>query len=398
MRAALVLSVIFVIIICYTFQFEDTHVMSHGQWKTEKDEDQFSSVISKYLKARKNGLTHTQIAEEVFGVILPNASEDIDLLHSFPFLTGNTLMARADWVFSTKEVATLDWSWLGLKPLYGGSYKWIKRGNNEREMQDGDLIFVRSDEVEKFAKQVFPKLKNKFVLVTHNSDNSVPKEKHSLKMLEDPKLVHWFAQNAALDHPKLEPISIGIMRQGHQDGSGQTELWDKLLQQELEEGSVRDIDLYVNISPRNRDWGWDKMRYNIFSALKNMPFSHVVGISREHFNSSKPFTHYHKISSEQFLTDLIRSKFVLSPPGIGEDCFRTWESILLGAVPVVYNSTGLHKLWAAAPVLALDNMEDLKEEDLHSFGRDSKKQSGREVALAPYWFEKIDRVRSKYMR
>lgn len=33
-----------------------------------------------------------------------------------------------------------------------------------------------------------------------------------------------------------------------------------------------------------------------------------------------------------------KSKFVLSPPGNGPDCHRTWESIYLGAVPVVKES------------------------------------------------------------
>ena len=368
-RVVLCASVITVIMtLCYMYQYEDMNVGSqdHRLWETRSATDQFRQVISRYLEAKRQGLSHTQIAEEVFGVSLPNAREEKELLHSFPFLTGNTLMARADWVISRKDVATLDWSWLGLKPLYTGSYKWMKRGNKTKEMKDGDLIFVKSDEVENFAKEIFPKLKKSFVLVSHNSDNSVPEEPSSIKMLNDPKLIHWFAQNAAIAHAKLDPIPIGIMQQGHQDGSGQMELWDKLLQQEIEEGSERDIDLYVNISPRNRDWGWDKMRYRIFNALKYKPFSHVVGISREDFNSSQPFTHYTKISSEQFLTDLTRSKFVLSPPGIGEDCFRTWESILLGAIPVVYNSTGLHKLWSVAPVLAMDNMDNLREEDLRS--------------------------------
>ena len=128
---------------------------------------------------------------------------------------------------------------------------------------------------------------------------------------------------------------------------------------------------------------------------KDKQFAHVVGIDKEHWNSSQPFKHYNKISSEQFLPDLKRSKYVLSPPGVGEDCFRTWESVLLGAVPVVHNSSGLQKLWAVAPVLAMDNMEDITEVDLVTR---NKIMAGREVALAPYWFNRIDSVRREYIR
>ena len=52
------------------------------------------------------------------------------------------------------------------------------------------------------------------------------------------------------------------MRQGHEDGSGDLELWEGLLRKELErEGDwERRLMMYVNISPRNRDLGWDRMR------------------------------------------------------------------------------------------------------------------------------------------
>ena len=384
------------ITLCYIYQHQDAYWVSSHSRECVAETDQFKQVISRYLEARELGLEYSEIAQEVFKVNLPNAREEKELLHSFPFLSGNTLMARSDWVISTREVPSLNWSWIGFKPLYTGAYQWRKRGNKNRDMRDGDLIFVRSDEVEKFAKEVFPKLKVRIVLISHNSDSSVPKESNSLSMLEDPKLIHWFAQNAALAHTKLDPIPIGIMNQGHQDGSGQLEIWDKLLKRLLVEESVRDISLYVNISPRNRDWGWDQMRYKVFNALKNKPFSHVVGISEEHFNSSKPFSHYTKISSKQFLSDISRSKYVLSPPGIGEDCFRTWESVLLGAVPVVHKSTGLYKLWKVAPVLALDTMESLEKEDLQRW--EIRKLGGREIALATYWFDKIDSVRRRYLK
>ena len=43
-------------------------------------------------------------------------------------------------------------------------------------------------------------------------------------------------------------------------------------------------------------------------------------------------------SPREYRALVSRSKFVLSPPGNGPDCHRTWESIYLGAVPVVKES------------------------------------------------------------
>ena len=58
------------------------------------------------------------------------------------------------------------------------------------------------------------------------------------------------------------------MRLGHEDGAGQLLLWESLFRKEQEER--RSINLYVNISPRNRDWGWDRMRCYLCFLLLNL--------------------------------------------------------------------------------------------------------------------------------
>lgn len=54
---------------------------------------------------------------------------------------------------------------------------------------------------------------------------------------------------------------------------------------------------------------------------------------------------------------LLRSKYVLSPPGNGADCHRTWEALYLGAIPVVLN-----EYWPFSdydiPVVSLRNWEE----------------------------------------
>ena len=65
------------------------------------------------------------------------------------------------------------------------------------------------------------------------------------------------------------------------------------------------------------------------------------------------------------LENLRRSEFVLSPPGVGPDCFRTWEALYLGAVPIVIKSH-----WPfnhiQLPVLVVDSFENL-EEDIFNY-------------------------------
>jgi hypothetical protein len=56
--------------------------------------------------------------------------------------------------------------------------------------------------------------------------------------------------------------------------------------------------------------------------------------------------------------ELLRSRFVLSPPGNGFDCHRTWEAIYLGAIPIVKK-----KFWPFShlnlPVLVVEDWSEL---------------------------------------
>jgi hypothetical protein len=56
----------------------------------------------------------------------------------------------------------------------------------------------------------------------------------------------------------------------------------------------------------------------------------------------------------------LRSQYVLSPPGNGPDCHRTWEALYLGATPIVHR-----KSWPFLdydiPVLVIDSWDKIGE-------------------------------------
>lgn len=75
------------------------------------------------------------------------------------------------------------------------------------------VIFCHGRLVARFAKLILPQLKHKFILISHNSDTSKPNASDPLQMnlLEDNRLIRWFAQNPSIVHSKLEPIPIGLV-------------------------------------------------------------------------------------------------------------------------------------------------------------------------------------------
>jgi len=62
---------------------------------------------------------------------------------------------------------------------------------------------------------------------------------------------------------------------------------------------------------------------------------------------------------KKYLNDLNKSKLVLSPPGSGLDCHRTWEAMYMNAVPVVIKGTLTKDFVRHYPILEVDNWGDV---------------------------------------
>lgn len=55
---------------------------------------------------------------------------------------------------------------------------------------------------------------------------------------------------------------------------------------------------------------------------------------------------------------VISSYFVLSPPGNGPDCYRTWESIYLGAVPIILRGSLAHSIYDGLPIWVVEDWDE----------------------------------------
>jgi hypothetical protein len=78
-------------------------------------------------------------------------------------------------------------------------------------------------------------------------------------------------------------------------------------------------------------------------------------------------------------------KFVLSPSGLGIDCYRTWEAITLGCVPVLKRSA-LTSQFAHLPVLIIDAWEELTMEMLYEqYNELIKKEFDYSYIFMDYW-------------
>lgn len=102
--------------------------------------------------------------------------------------------------------------------------------------------------------------------------------------------------------------------------------------------------------------------------------------------------HYEQFFKSLEYRQLIRrTKFVVSPPGNGDDCHRTWEAIYLGAVPVVLRDYLAPSLSDDLPILAVDSYEDfcdLTDEELEETFR-TLRERPLTKAWAHHWLKEV---------
>merc|ERR1712232_1269475 len=71
-----------------------------------------------------------------------------------------------------------------------------------------------------------------------------------------------------------------------------------------------------------------RLRTQYLEVLSVPEYRHLVYVVKE------------SVSFEEFLRLLSQHQSTLSPPGKGFDCFRTWQALALGTVPLVVDQFG----------------------------------------------------------
>jgi len=237
---------------------------------------------------------------------------------------------------------------------------------------DGDTILVgnKSNILDYFFRHIHPKIKAKYILVTHNGLCLGGLERYR-KYLEDDTIVAWFGKNMTIEHEKAFPIPVGL-----NPWSAKKKFIDAALEKLP---AKKNILLYMNFALGAKKNRRGPIRRNVYNMFKNKKFC----------------TKARKKKLQAYLLDLARSKFVLSPEGNGIDCFRTWEAMLLGSIPVVLTSK-LDPLFEDLPVLIVEDWEDITEEFLmKKYEEMNSKEYNIGKLYTDYWLEKIGVVQEE---
>lgn len=99
------------------------------------------------------------------------------------------------------------------------------------------------------------------------------------------------------------------------------------------------------------------------------------------------------ISNPECYEQMSRYKFILSPPGAGEDTHRTWEALYVGCIPIVKSSL-LNSLYEDLPVIIINDWGEITKEFLEEeFKKIQEKKQRKEYKFEKlgisYWLNKI---------
>lgn len=263
-------------------------------------------------------------------------------------------------------------------------------------LDDGAIIYVLGRRIDDFFKKIYPKLKNKFVLITGKWVASMPTNKHRKYVQKDRKIIHWFAQNGENIGDDIRerftqiPVGLNCFEQSRSVDTAIKELAGK------SNVIIPDIKydknkmLLLNFDATTDKSGGRKEAWNHFCGKTSSDrslYEYTGCMSKAH-------------GVKQYLNSLsdiykrnLEYRFWLSPRGNGVDCHRTYEAMYFGRIPIMLSSA-IDALFDNLPVMIVDKWSDVTLGSLTKFWEkyEQKKKANEydyEKLTIEYWRAKI---------
>lgn len=238
---------------------------------------------------------------------------------------------------------------------------------NEKKLVYEDLRFFDNKSVIYMETDLYYKeniveklnfFKNKFILLTHNSDHHF-KEEHLDLFDKVPNLQKIYTQNCEVEDERVIPIPIGLANSKWPHGN--LSIFNQVLKENIPKKNK--IYFHFNVGTNKKERG------ECFNKVKRKGVRWL------------PKTNY-----QSFLRILKSHQFAISPPGNGVDCHRLWESLYMKVVPICKRSFLTEHFSKLFPIIILDDWNDL---DISKLNYSDYSWENYDKLDFEYWKEKI---------
>lgn len=210
---------------------------------------------------------------------------------------------------------------------------------NPEIVEKGNIILLPSNLINIFIEHIHPKINENYILLIWGDVSY--EAVFNINFLDSPKIVLWGVVNCLNpEHPKIIPIPIGITHPSHPPYYPKRENYFDILSKK--DSIDKEIFCISNFNLFTA-----KSRQILYESIKNKEF----------------ITFYKNMPHKKYFETLFKADFCISPPGNGLDCFRHWECILAGCIPIIKHSP-IDPLFFKMPVYFVNEYESLTRENL----------------------------------
>ena len=239
---------------------------------------------------------------------------------------------------------------------------------NPYSVKKNDVVFLSSELIEIYFQIFHPKINNKYILITHNSDRSIDS---TLTKLSDDKIIHWFAQNLVEEsNSKISILPIGL----------ENKRW-------LKHGKSK---WFIS-----KNYAKNKYILSSFNIFNNFEERSKI---KDSLNKKELINSHNYKNLDEYFNNLGNYKFVICPNGNGPDTHRIWESLILKTYPVLKINkftNNLKKL--GIPGIYLDEWSEIdayNEKDLDEIYKSLREADKGLFCDYNYW---IKNIRGKFI-
>jgi hypothetical protein len=234
----------------------------------------------------------------------------------------------------------------------------LYKNNDFEKIKDGDIVQVQVNLFNSFVDNILPKINKRIILIT--SQMQLPQLHKNTKTdecLRNDKIILWIAQNPIYTNiSKYMAFPYGILQ--------------------------HNVKAYMNFLKRNNvdDKTKEKLIYNSHMRIhRHLPTWHI----RRHpiFESVNK-----KIPYEDYLNNILNSKFTISTSGDRDDCYRHYECIGLNSIPI--SNINYKEIFGSNMIYTdIDGIiKMIKEEDPIEYNKPN-----RDIITLEYWKTQIKR-------
>jgi hypothetical protein len=236
-------------------------------------------------------------------------------------------------------------------------------------LNDRDIIFINALVLDEFLDRFWKEIQEqdlRIVLVTYQHARTVPVSTCAYRkwayksLLESPSLIHWFTNNCDLpEHPKLTPVPIGLnyITLAVRDRNVWMEPPATVSEQEAVLSSIiSEMPAFSDRKAKCYSTFHLLLHQNAFKDEENERLRAIKMIPEDLM-----FYEPGRVMRRKSWINQAAYKFVISPRGTGLDCYRTWEALILGCMPILKKSV-LDPLFDGLPVILVDDWSDITAE------------------------------------